>query len=80
VLRVLTTSDQCIVIRGAAGAGKSTALAAIADEAKAHGYRVIGTGPSQTAVDGTLDANPDDARTLASFNAREEKTTRQGSS
>ncbi|MHB1609630.1 MAG: MobF family relaxase [Acidiferrobacter thiooxydans] len=73
VLRVLTTSDQCIVVRGAAGTGKSTALAAIADEAKAHGYRVVGTGPSQTAVDGTLDANPDDARTLASFCMREEK-------
>ena len=73
VLRVLTTTDQCIVIRGAAGAGKSTALAAIADEAKAHGYRVIGTGPSQTAVDGTLDTNPDDSRVLASFNVREDK-------
>ncbi len=73
VLRVLTTSDQCIVVRGAAGAGKSTALAAIADEAKANGYRVVGTGPSQTAVDGTLDANPDDSRVLASFNIREDK-------
>ena len=73
VLRVLTTTDQCVVIRGAAGAGKSTALAAIADEAKSHGFRVIGTGPSQTAVDGTADANPDDSRTLASFNTREEK-------
>ena len=73
VLRVLTTSDQCIVIRGAAGAGKSTALAALADEAKSQGFRVIGTGPSQTAVDGTKDVNPDDARVLASFNVREDK-------
>ncbi len=73
VVRTLTTSDQFFVIRGAAGAGKSTALAALADEAKAHGYRVIGTGPSQTAVDGTKDVNPDDARTLASFCMREEK-------
>ena len=73
VVRVLTTDDKFIVIRGAAGVGKSTALAAIADEAKARGYRVVGAGPSQTAVDGTLDANPDDARTLASFNIREEK-------
>ena len=73
VLRVLTTSDQCIVIRGAAGAGKSTSLAAVADEARARGYRVVGTGPSQTAVDGTKDVNPDDARVLASFNVREEK-------
>ena len=73
VVRALTTPDQHIVIRGAAGAGKSTALAALRDEAKSHGFRVIGTGPSQTAVDGTKDANPDDARTLASFVMREEK-------
>ena len=73
VIKVLTTSDKFIVIRGAAGAGKSTALAALADEAKSQGFRVIGTGPSQTAVDGTKDVNPDDARTLASFCMREEK-------
>ena len=72
VVRTLTTSDQFFVIRGAAGAGKSTALAALADEAKSQGFRVIGTGPSQTAVDGTKDVNPDDARTLASFCMREE--------
>ncbi|MDA8191918.1 MAG: relaxase domain-containing protein [Gammaproteobacteria bacterium] len=73
VIKVLTTSDKFIVIRGAAGAGKSTALAALADEAKSQGFRVVGTGPSQTAVDGTKDVNPDDARTLASFCMREEK-------
>jgi conjugative relaxase-like TrwC/TraI family protein len=73
VVRVLATDDQFIVVRGAAGAGKSTSLAAVADEARARGYRVVGTGPSQTAVDGTKDVNPDDARVLASFNVREEK-------
>ena len=73
VIRVLATNDQFIVVRGAAGAGKSTSLAAVADEARARGYRVVGTGPSQTAVDGTKDVNPDDARVLASFNVREEK-------
>jgi conjugative relaxase-like TrwC/TraI family protein len=73
VVCALTTSDQFFVIRGAAGAGKSTALAALADEAKSQGFRVIGTGPSQTAVDGTKDVNPDDARVLASFNVREDK-------
>jgi conjugative relaxase-like TrwC/TraI family protein len=73
VVRALTTPDQYFAIRGAAGAGKSTVLAAIADEARARGLRVIGTGPSQTAVDATADARPDDARTLASFCMREEK-------
>ncbi|MDA8119749.1 MAG: relaxase domain-containing protein [Gammaproteobacteria bacterium] len=73
VIRILATDDQFIVVRGAAGAGKSTSLAAVADEARARGYRVVGTGPSQTAVDGTKDVNPDDARVLASFNVREEK-------
>ncbi|MHB1609711.1 MAG: MobF family relaxase [Acidiferrobacter thiooxydans] len=73
VSNALTTADQFWGIRGAAGAGKSTALAALADEAKARGFRVIGTGPSQSAVDGTTDAAPDDARVLASFNVREDK-------
>ena len=73
VVDALTTLDQFWGIRGAAGAGKSTALAALADEARARGFRVIGTGPSQTAVDGTADAAPDDARVLASFVMREEK-------
>ena len=70
VVRALTTSDQYYGIRGAAGAGKSTALAALADEARASGFRVVGTGPSQQAVDGTADAAPDDMRVLASFNNR----------
>ncbi|MDA8390869.1 MAG: relaxase domain-containing protein, partial [Gammaproteobacteria bacterium] len=73
VADALTTTDQFWGIRGAAGAGKSTALAALSDEAKSKGFRVIGTGPSQTAVDGTADAAPDDARVLASFVMREEK-------
>ncbi len=73
VLCALTTTDQYYGIRGAAGAGKSTALAALSDEAHARGMRVVAVGPSQTAVDGMADANPDDARTLASFNAREDK-------
>ncbi len=73
VVDALTATDQFWGIRGAAGAGKSTALAALSDEAKSKGFRVIGTGPSQTAVDGTADATPDDARVLASFVMREEE-------
>ncbi len=73
VLQALTTRDQFYGIRGVAGGGKSTALAALSDEARACGLRVIAVGPSQTAVDGMADANPDDARVLASFNTREDK-------
>ncbi|MHB1512059.1 MobF family relaxase [Acidiferrobacter sp.] len=73
VLQALTTRDQFFGIRGVAGGGKSTALAALSDEAHARGMRVVAVGPSQTSVDGMSDANPDDARVLASFNSREDK-------
>ena len=73
VLQALTTRDQFYGIRGAAGAGKSTAMAALADEAHAQGLRVIGLGPSQTAADGLKAIHADDCRTLASFCQRDEK-------
>jgi conjugative relaxase-like TrwC/TraI family protein len=73
VLQALTTRDQFYGIRGAAGAGKSTAMAALADEAHARGLRVIGLGPSQTAADGLKEIHADDCRTLASFCQRDEK-------
>ena len=52
VAATLTSADQCVAIVGAAGAGKSTAMAALSDEAHARGLRVVGLGPSQTAADG----------------------------
>ena len=58
-------------IVGAAGAGKTTAIAAIVDEARAQGLAVIGLGPSQTAADGLKDAGADECRTLASFVLRD---------
>lgn len=73
VLKALTTSDQYYAIRGVAGGGKSTALAALSDEAHARDMRVIAVGPSQTSVDGMSGVNPDDARVLASFNSREDE-------
>lgn len=72
VTLALTSSDQYVGIVGAAGAGKSTAMAALSDEAHAGGIRVVAVGPSQTSVDGLADASPDDSRVLASFNARDD--------
>ena len=58
-------------IVGAAGAGKTTAIAAIVDEARAQGLQVVGLGPSQTAADGLKEAGADETRTLASFILRD---------
>ena len=69
----LTTSDQSIGIVGAAGAGKTTAIATIAAAARAAGYRVVGLGPTQSAVDNMQDARCDDTRTLASFCERNDQ-------
>ncbi len=67
----LYTSAQYFGIVGAAGAGKTTAIAAITDEAHAQGLHVIGLGPSQTAADGLKETGADETRTLASFTLRD---------
>lgn len=71
----LTTQDQSIGIVGAAGSGKTTAIALIAGAAKTQGYRVVGLGPMQSAVDNMHDAGCDDTRTLASFCERNDQDT-----
>ena len=73
VAATLTSADQCVAIKGAAGAGKSTAMSALSDEAHAQGLRVVGLGPSQTAADGLKEIGADDTRTLHSFVARSDK-------
>ncbi len=70
------TTSICATVQysgivGAAGAGKTTAIAAIVDEARAQGLTVVGLGPSQTAADGLRDAGADECRTLASFVLRD---------
>ena len=67
----ICASVQYSGIVGAAGAGKTTAIAAIIDEAHAQGLAVVGLGPSQTAADGLKDAGADEIRTLASFVLRD---------
>ncbi len=73
VVMSLTSSDQFVSIVGAAGAGKTTAMAALSDEARARGIRVVGLGPSQAAADGLKEINADDVRTLASFCQRDDQ-------
>ena len=72
ILDSLSTHTQYHGIVGAAGAGKTTAIAAIVDEARSQGLTVVGLGPSQTAADGLKETGADECRTLASFIAREQ--------
>ena len=66
VALALTSQDQHIGIVGAAGAGKTTAMAAIVEQYKAAGYEVIGVAPSAAAAKELESAGCDDTRTLAS--------------
>ncbi len=71
ILDSLSAATQYHGIVGAAGAGKTTAIAAIVDEAHAQGLQVVGLGPSQTAADGLKETGADETRTLASFTLRD---------
>ena len=66
VALALTTKDQRFGIVGAAGAGKTTAMAAIVERYQAAGYEVIGVAPSAAAARELESAGCDDTRTLAS--------------
>ena len=72
ILDALSADTRYRGIVGAAGAGKTTAIAAIVDEARSQGLTVVGLGPSQTAADGLKETGADECRTLASFIAREQ--------
>lgn len=67
----LTTRDQTIGIRGAAGVGKTTAMAPLAAVARAGGYEVVGIAPSATAADELSGARPDQTDTIAGFVLKE---------
>ena len=71
ILDSLSAATQYFGVVGAAGAGKTTAITAIVDEARAQGLQVVGLGPSQTAADGLKEAGADETRTLASFILRD---------
>ncbi len=50
VERILASRDQVIALEGVAGAGKTTALAAVRDGAEREGYRVEGLAPTSRAA------------------------------
>ena len=63
----LTSADRHVGIVGAAGAGKTTAMAGVVDAARGRGYEIIGIAPSAAASHELKSAGCDDTRTLASL-------------
>jgi ATP-dependent exoDNAse (exonuclease V) alpha subunit len=50
VLEILGSRDQIIALQGTAGAGKTTALAAVREAAERQGYEVEGFAPTSRAA------------------------------
>ena len=73
----LTSSDRVTGIVGAAGAGKTTAMAGTVQAARAQGYEVVGTAPSAAASHELKSAGADDTRTLASLLASKQTEDQQ---
>ena len=69
----LTAADRHVGIVGAAGAGKTTAMATIVEQYKRAGYEVIGVAPSAAAAHELNSAGCDDTRTLASSLLKHDK-------
>ncbi len=63
----LTSQDSVLGIVGAAGAGKTTAMAGYVERAKERGFEVIGIAPSAAASHELKSAGAHDTRTLASL-------------
>ena len=70
----LTTRDRHIAIVGAAGAGKTTAMAAIVKEYEDQGYEVIGLAPTAKAAIELRSAGCE-TKTLASILAKPQERT-----
>ena len=62
----ITTQDRAVGVVGAAGAGKTTAMRAVVDAARARGADVIGLAPTTRAVAELRDAGVE-PRTIASW-------------
>jgi len=73
VQAALKSEDRYIGIVGAAGAGKSTALAGVTAAFKSKGYEVIGLAPSSAAAGELKDIGANDSMTLASYLMRSKK-------
>ena len=63
----LTNRDQIAGIVGAAGAGKTTAMRAVASAYRAAGQQVIGLAPSTAAAGELRSAGADKTQSLAAF-------------
>jgi conjugative relaxase-like TrwC/TraI family protein len=63
----LTSVDKITGIVGAAGAGKTTAMAGIVAVAHAAGMEIIGLAPTAAAASELSDARADSTKTIASF-------------
>jgi hypothetical protein len=73
VEQVMASRDRILSLEGVAGAGKTTALAAIRDGAERAGYRVEGLAPTSRAVQMLVDAGIQ-ARTLQHHLASREES------
>ena len=73
----LTSPDRVVGVVGAAGAGKTTAMAGTVEAAKARGYEVVGIAPSAAASHELKSAGADDTRTLASLLASKQTENQQ---
>lgn len=71
---VLTCRDRIFAVQGAAGTGKTTALAPIRELIEEHGYTVYGLAPTSRAASELAEAGIANTQTLQRFLASDEPT------
>ena len=62
---ILETPDKYVAVQGVAGAGKTTAMQAVREQAEAAGYQVVGLAPTHRAAAELRAAGIGDTRTIA---------------
>ena len=62
---ILETPDRYVAVQGVAGAGKTTAMQSVREQAEAAGYRVVGLAPTHRAAKELRDAGIADTYTSA---------------
>ncbi len=67
---ILETPDKYVAVQGVAGAGKTTAMQAVREQAEAAGYKVVGLAPTHRAAKELRDAGISDTYTSARVNAK----------
>ena len=66
---ILETQDRFVAIQGVAGAGKTTAMECVREQAEASGFQVIGLAPTHKAARELRDAGIKDVYTVARISA-----------